>query len=185
MRDRFEQWWQPRREQLASWARPRLAPAIAWYRQRDEREQRALQLLAAAAAVMLVYLIVWQPVMGGYQAAKARYQHNQGLLAWIQSNADAVRQQRSNSPQRPAGDGDDWINVINSSASREGLSLRGFTPEGNDAVRVTLEQQNFAAAMGWLQALDSEYGIRAATIEVTAGQQPGTVNIRATLRRTG
>lgn len=181
LREQYREQWAQQRARLE----PKLAPAMAWYRQREEREQRALQILGAAFLVMLVYLMLWKPVIDGYQSARDRYQHHQGLLNWIESNAAAIRRQQNTVPTTGRVAGGDWINVINSSASNEGVSLRGFTPEGDDAVRVSLEQQSFAAAMGWLQTLESEHGIRAANVEVTAGQQSGTVNIRATLRRAG
>lgn len=186
MRDRLRNWYQERRGQLLLRLKPALAPAMAWYRQRDEREQRALLWLAIATAMVLVYLLFWRPVANGYQDARERYAHHQGFLLWAESHADLIRGQQNDTGARPASSrGGNWINLINSSASREGLSLQGFTPEGDDAVRVSLEQQSFAAAIGWLQSLESEHGIRVATIEVTAGQESGTVNIRATLRRTG
>ena len=163
---------------------PYLKPALAWYRQREVREQRALQALALALAVALFWWLVWQPLYEGRQDARKRYVRAAQTLAWMQDNAPAVResqQQASSTPSTNEG----WTSRISSSASAHNLSLKGFTPEGDGAVRVMLEDQSFAHVMAWLQTLRSEQGVRPASIEISRGNDPGGVNVRATLARGG
>ncbi len=159
-----------------------LEPARQWYAALQYREQVAVAVLGAALVLMLIYLLMWKPVLDARQAAVQRYLSQAQVVDWMQDNAEVVRAARSGQRNTPTMQGD-WISVINASASRAGLTLRGFTPEGNDAARVQLEQQPFAPVITWLQTLQQEQGVRAAAVEISTGQTPGTVNVRATLRR--
>ena len=49
----------------------KLAPARAWYEQREPREQRILQALALLVAAALVYWLIWQPAWDARDAARA------------------------------------------------------------------------------------------------------------------
>ncbi|UWN47845.1 Type II secretion system protein M [Alcanivorax sp. ALC70] len=106
----------------------KLAPAVAWYQERETREQRILQLLAALLAVAVVYWLIWQPSWEARESARQRYIANQQTLAWIESNADAVRAARGNRSGGGEQLGSNWVSNISRSAQSYGLTLRGFTP---------------------------------------------------------
>ena len=179
MRDQLQQQWQ----QLRSRVETRAEPAVTWYRSLARREQLAVAVLGTVLALMLVYQLVWAPVLDSRERAVSNYLARERVLNWIQDNADMVRQARSSQSDRPQTYQGDWISVINASASGAGLTLRGFTPEGNSAARVQLEQQEFARIIAWLQTLEQQQGIRASAVEISTSQTPGMVNVRATLRR--
>jgi general secretion pathway protein M len=171
-------------QQWRAYLDPYLKPALAWYRQREAREQTALRVLGAALLVAAFWWLIWQPLYEGRQEARDQYIRAAQTLSWIQDNAPVVRgaqQQASSTPSTDEG----WTSRISSSASAHNLSLKGFTPEGDGAVRVMLEDQSFAHVMAWLQTLRSEQGVRAASIEISGGNDPGGVSVRATLSRGG
>ncbi|HEX5677356.1 MAG TPA: type II secretion system protein M [Alcanivorax sp.] len=158
----------------------RLAPARAWYEQREPREQRILQVLALLVAAALVYLLIWQPAWDARDQARQRYLANQETLAWIESNADAVRAARGGGASADLGP--NWTSNISRSVQSYGLTLRGFTPDGNRSVRVQMENQPASDILLWLQAME-EKGLTLATMEMSAGDKPGTASLRATLAR--
>ena len=160
----------------------RLAPARAWYEQREPREQRILQVLAALLAVALVYGLIWQPAWDARDAARQRYLANQETLAWIENNADAVRAARGGGSNAGAALGPNWTSNISRSVQSYGLTLRGFTPDGNRSVRIQMENQPASEMLLWLQAME-EKGLTLATMEMSAGDKPGTASLRATLAR--
>lgn len=167
------------REQL----RQRLAPAIAWYQQREPREQRILQLLTVLFALALVYWLIWQPSWQARQDARQRYLANEETLAWIENNASAVRSARSNSSEKTTSSlGANWVSEISRSAQTYGLTLRGFTPNGDRSVRIQMENQPASPTLLWLHSLEEE-GVALATLEMSAGDEPGTASLRATLSR--
>ncbi len=160
----------------------KLAPARAWYEQREPREQRILQALALLVAAALIYWLIWQPAWEARDAARQRYLANQETLAWIESNADAVRAARGGGSNAGADLGPNWTSNISRSVQSYGLTLRGFTPDGNRSVRIQMENQPASEMLLWLQAME-EKGLTLATMEMSAGDKPGTASLRATLAR--
>lgn len=175
MKQRIER----RRQQLHH----RLAPAIQYYRSRDEREQRIIQVLGVVIAMAILYWLIWLPSWHARQVARQRYLANQQTLAWIRDNAPAVRAAHG---QKQPGDsgalGADWIGGISHSAETYGLTLQGFTPNGKDAVRVQMEGQPAAPMLLWLQYLQKQ-GVTISTLEMSAGDASGTANLHAMLSR--
>lgn len=172
------------RVRLQARINPWLAPARSWFQGLEPREQRALSVLATVLAVALFWWLILQPLYTGREEARSRYIRATQTLSWIQENAPAVRRSRSQPSEKPAADSG-WTTRISSSAAAHDLSLKGFTPEGGDSVRVMLENQPFAGVMAWLQSLRREEGVSASSITISKGEKPGGVNVRATLVRGG
>jgi len=163
--------------------RPVMAPAQAWFQQRPPREQFALKVLSAAFALTLVYVLLWQPLLNWHNSASQRYQSNARLLSWIDDNAAAIRAaSRRPANRSTAMSSGDWIAQLSRSASSAGVSLRGFTPEGEQGVRIQLEAQPFAETLAWLQTLEGQ-GVRVSSVEFSSTSATGLVNVRATLSR--
>lgn len=162
--------------------RARLAPLQHWLNQREPREQVAIRVLAVALALTFLVLLVWQPLIASHADAKAQFARNSQLYAWIEDNSQAVRGAAQRTPKTRADSGD-WIAQLSRSASAAGLELRGFSPEGDQAVRIQLESQPFAELVNWLQQLEAEQDIRVTQAEFSATNASGLVNLRATLKR--
>ena len=159
----------------------RLAPARAWFEQREPREQLSLRVLAIALALTLLWLLIWKPLQHGRQSAVDDYQRNARLKTWIEDNSNAVRGATRNNASVSAGA--DWIAQLSRSADSAGVALRGFSPEGEQSVRIQIEAQPFAEVLSWLQQLENEQGIRVANAEFSSTSSPGLINLRATLKR--
>ncbi len=164
-------------EQLHS----RLAPVRVWFEQREPREQMALRVLAIALALTLLWLLIWQPLQHGHQSAVDDYQRNARLKTWIEDNSNAVRGAAQANGKVTAGA--DWIAQLSRSADNSGVALRGFSPEGEQSVRIQIEAQPFAEVLSWLQQLENEQGIGVANAEFSSTSSPGLINLRATLKR--
>jgi general secretion pathway protein M len=164
-------------EQLHS----RLTPARVWFEQREPREQMALRILAIAVVLTLLWLLIWKPLQHGHQSAVDDYQRNARLKAWIEDNSNAVR--GAVQTKASVATGADWIAQLSRSADASGVVLRGFSPEGEQTVRVQIEAQPFAEVLSWLQQLENEQGVRVANAEFSSTSSPGLINLRATLKR--
>ncbi|MFN3713201.1 MAG: type II secretion system protein GspM [Alcanivoracaceae bacterium] len=161
----------------------RMAPLQVWYAGREPREQLALKVLGVALVLTLLALLVWQPLLNMRTDAEARYVSNSRLLAWIEDNSAAVRAASQSTPRPAANGGGDWISQLSRSAGTAGIALRGFNPEGDNAVRIQIESQPFVEVLAWLQQLESSQGIQVANAEFSSTTAVGQVNLRATLRR--
>lgn len=166
--------WQGKLEQA-------LQPALAWYASRVPREQRVLQLLGATIALLLVLSLVWMPAWNARERSMSRWQAQQQLLLWITTN-EPVLQQRQQAGQKTTTLAGDWMSGLSRSAAASAVSVKSINQEGDQAARVQLENQSFAATFLWLQSLSAQ-GVQVASMEMLPGAESGRVNLRATLRR--
>lgn len=161
----------------------RLAPVIAYYQSRDSREQRIIQVLGVVIAAAILYWLIWLPSWHARETARQRYVTNQQTLAWIRDNAPAVRAAHGQKSRSGGGElGADWFGGISHSAQTYGLTLQGFTPNGDNAVRIQMENQPAAPMLLWLQYLQKQ-GVTISTLEMSAGDDSGTANLHAMLSR--
>ncbi|MGB1464889.1 MAG: type II secretion system protein GspM [Alcanivorax nanhaiticus] len=157
----------------------RLLPAVQWYQSREPREQLVLKLLGAVFIVVLLYWVVWAPSVNARDQAMQRYVSNMQTLEWIQANASAVR---GASNGKSASLPRNWVSEVSRSANAFGLTLKGFTPDGNASVRIQMEDQPAGQSILWLQSLQ-EKGVQISNLEMTPGDKSGTATVRATLQQ--
>ena len=160
----------------------RAAPAISWYQSRQPREQRVLQALLATVIVLLLISALWMPAWNVRAREISNWERQGKLLAWIQGNAAMIRQQKQAAPGNSAAPAGNWIAGLSKSAASANVVLKGFNPDGDNSVRIQLENQPFSASFLWLQQLSSQ-GIQVSSAEILPGAAPGRINLRATLRQ--
>lgn len=162
------------------------APIQRWYKSLAPREQWAVLALGVVFLVFCLYTLVFSPVMKARDTAKQSYEARQQVYEWIQAHSELIKQQGGNSGAGASQYRDtnkDVLTVVNATAREAEVTLRSFTPEGNHKLRLQLEQQEFTRVMQWLYQLEQHYGIAVETIDISAANSPGTVNVRATLER--
>lgn len=148
-----------------------------WYESREPREQKVLQVLGVVVVFVLLYFILWQPALQAKESARQRYVVNTQTLQWINDNAAAIAASGEAS-RTPAAN---WSAGVSRSASEFGLTLKGFNPDQNRAVRIQLENQPVSPTILWLQAQEAK-GLMLTSLEIIPGDKPGTATVRATLQ---
>lgn len=145
------------------------------------REQQILLVGAIVVALALAYLAIWEP------AATARQQTVQALA---DARDTAVRIERlqaiSGSPAHKtslAGANQSLLATVDqaSKASRIGTPPSRLQPDGDTRVRVWFENVSFDSVVGWLNTLQTAYGIRVENAEFTHKDKPGLVDVRLSL----
>lgn len=149
-----------------------------WWQQRLAREQLVLKVLFAVFVVFCAFTLVWQPIAQSMSSAQSRYITAKQTYDWINANAPAIKA-AAKQGNISAADGD-WVMNINQSATAAGLALKGFTPQGSNAVSVTLDKQRFDAVMAWLNQLEQK-GIFPTSLVISKSTDPGLVDVRVSL----
>ncbi|MDR8015911.1 type II secretion system protein M [Pseudomonas guguanensis] len=121
------------------------------------RDRLALLALSLFLLLVLFYLALWQPAQRHAQAARAAFEEQRELYAYLQSRAPLVQgrelQPRTSlEPARLQG-------VVTASAAEQGLVIERLDTEGLGAVQVNLQPVAFAQLLGWIEALEGQ-GIR-------------------------
>lgn len=163
---------------------PPLKRAITAYDRLPAREQRALQVLAVALLVGVLFFGVWRPAHQYRQSASADLDAARQTLAWMQSRAADARRvaSQNQAASRPAGEGRSLLATVTTSAQAAGLTLQRFEPSGDDKMRVWLDKVPFRTTAGWLETLASEQGIQVEQASLERTPEVGQVNVRLTLQ---
>jgi general secretion pathway protein M len=121
------------------------------------RDRLALMALSVFLLLVLFYLALWQPAQRHAQDARAAFEEQRALYAYLQSRAPQMQgrdlQSRASlDPARLQG-------VVTASAAEQGLVIERLDTEGFGAVQVNLQPVAFAQLLRWIEALE-EQGIR-------------------------
>jgi general secretion pathway protein M len=166
---------------------PLVGKLTAQYDQLPRRDQQALFVLAIAVFLGILYFAIWRPAVSYHDSALNSRENAEELQTWLGANRELLQRLSrgssagaSGSPDKPA-DGRALMAVVTRTAGTSGLSLQRFEPSGDDAIRVWLEQVPFSQVAGWLERLNTEYGVEIDQASMDRQDEPGMVSVRLTL----
>lgn len=142
------------------------------------RDQVALLLLGGFLALVLLYLLLWQPVAQQAQVAREAYQQERELYQYLQANAPQVRAapEQSQTPVEAA----QLQGVVARTAVEHGLSLERLDSEGSGRVQVNVQAAPFTDLLAWWVELEAR-GVRIDSLALNRAGE-GKVIARLTLQ---
>ena len=147
-----------------------------------ERERRVVGAGGIALGLILAYLLVWEPLATARQQRELDLRSARALAVQLEELAGVAGR-----AGRPAIQGKDQSLLAVVDQSRKASALTKppsrLQPEGEDTVRVWLEDVPFDGLMRWLGDLQSRYGVRVDNADIERESGPGLVNARLTLMR--
>lgn len=154
----------------------------AWWSGLAERERRVLGAGAAALGLIVLYVGIWEPVAGARQRQQTQLHAARALAAQLESLAAIAPR---GSAAAVSGAGQSLLAVIDQTRKASAITKppSRLQPQGDDTVRVTLEDVPFDALLRWLGELQGRYGVRVADADIERESGPGLVNARLTLVR--
>lgn len=153
----------------------------AWFLAREPRERLTLAAGAVAVALTLLFLLVIEPMTSYRAALESRVAQQRETVAWMQAAAAELKSRPAAS--LPSNTSGSLLTRIDAAAKAGGLgsAVKRIQQDGNRAARVRVEGAVFDDLVLWLEALQSQYGVRAADITLERGEAPGRVNASLTL----
>lgn len=153
-----------------------------WFLGLELRERKLVGGGAVVLLLLLLYLMIWEPIAGGYAELRASVKQQQETLAWMQQAASRIRAlQGSDGNARGLG-GRSLLAVVDQSARAGGLgnAIKRIEPDGSKGVKVWLEGVAFDPMILWLGKMVKSFQIQPSiiTLEPVGG---GRVNARLTL----
>lgn len=147
-----------------------------------ERERRVVGAGGVALGLILAYLLVWEPLAGARQQRELELQAARALAVQLEDLAGVAGR-----AGRPATQGKDQSLLAVVDQSRKASALTKppsrLQPEGDNTVRIWLEDVPFEALVRWLGDLQLRYGVRVDNADIERESGPGLVNARLTLMR--
>lgn len=156
----------------------------AWWDSRAPRERVIMIIAAFALSAMLYFLMVWEPIIKARDDQQRYLQDQVSLNNWLRQVEPEVRRIRSagNTGTQKKGS---VLSIADSTAKAGGLggAIKRMQPEGEQMVRVWLEDAPFNTLVTWLHSLETTQGIQITDFNVSQDDSPGLVKARLTLKR--
>lgn len=146
--------------------------------------ERIMVIVAASALLLtLLFLTVWEPLAKGRQQQAVALEGARAVAVRLEEiGAEVGPGTRQNRPTIPSG----ALLATVDRAARSGLAdtpPSRIQPEQDREVRVWIDGVAFEALLSWLDDLEQKQGVRAQSIDLERGEQPGRVNVRLSLVR--
>ena len=153
-----------------------------WWRLRTRAERVALALAGSAVALVLLWLVAWDPLQRDSDRLARRLSDQRGALLEARRQADEIAGLARSAPVASTGDG---RAAIEGALARQNLKPAAGPIERVDdnRWRVGFDAVAFDALTAWLESLQRDAGLRTAEVSVTARVEPGQVRADVTLTR--
>jgi general secretion pathway protein M len=161
---------------------PHLERARAWWTSLAERERRVLGAGGIVLSLVILYLAAWEPLAAARQQRHDDLQAARALATRLEQLAAVAPR---GAPGPAAGAGQSLLAIIDQSRKASAIDKppSRLQPEGDDTVRLWLEDVPFDALVRWLGDLHARYGVRVDSADIERESGPGLVSARLTLVR--
>jgi general secretion pathway protein M len=158
-----------------------------WFNGLAPRERIMVSIAAVVVGLALVYVAAWSPLTSSVARLEQSVEEQQTLKQWMEQSAAEVKQLRNAAGAAGTDDHRSLLAVVDqtSKQSQLGPAVKRIEPDGQELVRVTLEQASFDDMMTWLGGLQRSFGVSVADVSVDRQADNGRVNARLTLKRSG
>ena len=154
-----------------------------WWLNREPRERWLLTGAGLFLLLLMLWLLLWEPLSVKRQQLTQRIESQQTTLLAMQEIAQRAAMLTATGQDPGQVSDGTLLGLADRTVRAGGLagSLRRIEPEGERRVRVWLDQAPFDQTVGWLQSIAAEHGVGVIDANLSAGEQPGLVNLQITL----
>jgi len=150
-----------------------------WFLSLNERERMLVGGGGIAVVIMLLYAMVWNPVMQGVVEQQAALTRASKLLVWMKKSvADARGLQGAGAQAAGLRPGQSLLSLIDSTAKTSGFGaqVKRVKPEGENKVQIWIDEVSFDQLVQWLETLEKRYGVHVASTTMDRSNLDGKVN---------
>ena len=154
------------------------------WQQLSLREKRLVIITAIVVVVILMYFMIWEPLRDGIETSRVRVKAQTNTLQQIRAQAAEAKQLRALKSRGGTRGGGSLLVIIERTAQQKNLksNLQKVQPEGQDGVRVWVENAAFDQLIDWLALLENKNTIYVSEIIIERQKEPGRINSRILLR---
>jgi general secretion pathway protein M len=153
----------------------------AWWATLADRERRIVALGGGALGLIVLYLVIWEPLTAAKHRREVDLQAARALAVQLESLALLAPRAAGGAPV--AGAGQSLLSIIDTTRKSSAVTKAPsrLQPEGDNTVRLWLEDVPFDGLVRWLGDLHTRYGVRVDNADIERESGPGLVNARLTL----
>lgn len=156
-----------------------------WLDSLQPRERQTVVGGGISLAVILFYLLLWDPVMSARDELRQGVDTQRQELIWMKTSAQEIRQLQSGGGAIPANIANQSPStLVTMSAQSNGMQeFIGKMDSTSNGVEVTLNNADFNRVMSWLSDLQNRYALQPKKIVIEPQADPGTVNARISIEK--
>jgi general secretion pathway protein M len=158
-----------------------------WFYSLQARERAIVVIGGVLVLLVAIYILALAPLYAAVNSRAERVARKEGDLAWMRSVGGEVMALSVNSPTAAAPTNESLVVLIDRTARECGLgaSLTGQTPNGDNGIRVRLEQAEFDKLVVCLGSLQQQHAVNIESANIDRTAKPGFVNASLVLTRPG
>lgn len=136
---------------------------------------------STALLLTLVFLVVVEPMLLYQQRLHDSVDRQRELVSWMRGAAEVLGTQEGRSRESIPSGG--LLAVVDSAAKRSQLggSLQRLSQDGDNTVRILLENAPYDSLLLWLDGLQQRFGISLDSADIERAEGNGLVNATLTL----
>ncbi|WP_455199545.1 type II secretion system protein GspM [Kaarinaea lacus] len=154
-----------------------------WLAGLEQRERRLVISGAVLTGIMLLYLIIWKPLAGSVDDLRVSTRDQQTTLIWMKQAAGEIRKLRGSSVRAKPASGQSLLTLVDTTAKagKLGNSVKRIQPDGEQKVRVWMEDASFDDVVRWLVLLETRHGVAIESSVFEVKENAGSVDVRLVL----
>jgi len=155
-----------------------------WLNQLAPHERQMVLIGAPIILLAMIYFLLWAPFNESVDRLQQKVSKQQALELWMNTAALDVKKLRDSQKNNKALGGQSLLTLVDKTARSSKLqeSLKRVEPDGENKVRIRMEQVSFDELIRWLELLKSKYGIVVDNITVDRQVTVGLVNVKVILK---
>ncbi|MEZ5671333.1 MAG: type II secretion system protein M [Thiotrichaceae bacterium] len=134
---------------------------------------------------LLIYFMLWQPLLEAHHNLLSRVAAQQATLVWMQSAAQQIQQLRSKTPDNSKNAKQPIQATIENSLQTGKLAklTKHLDSKNDHEVQLDFEQINFTDLVSWLATLQNQYAIQIQRINITRLSAADSVKVQITFNQ--
>jgi len=155
----------------------------SWFQGLKSNERQLVIVAGVLLGIAMVYWVILAPLSRAVQVREARIERKQQDLTWMRGISGPLQQLLASQPG--ANTNESLVVLIDRSARQAGIAnaLAGQIPNGDQGMRVRLENAPFDSVVLWLVNLQQQYGIAIESASIDRADKPGIVSANLVLTR--
>ena len=151
-----------------------------WFAQLQTRERQLVIAGLIVFGIFLPYQLIWSPLLERAERLQLQVEKQTQNLQWMRGAMREAQQLQGSNGKRGSGS---LLSQVEQTASQSKLrgSIRKIQPEGEQGVRIWMDNASFDDVLLWLERLQKQHGIEVADFSVERQAQEGRVNLRLLL----
>ena len=154
-----------------------------WFDSLQPRERQLLITAGVILALLMIYTMLWRPFVAQIELSRMGIESEQKTLSMMKSLQVQAQQLQATSSRRTNKPiGGSIMKVVDSTRNSAQLpTAKRIEPEGQNSLRLWIDNAPFDKVIMWLGRLNRQYDINVTEIIVDKQNESGVVNVKMIL----